>query len=54
MRSDCSSGPLPQVWELMFDTVDGAWDCMRIATGVLSTLKIRPDRMLKGVFLMSM
>jgi hypothetical protein len=32
----------------MYDTVDTVHDCVRIATGVLSTLRIRPDRMLKG------
>jgi hypothetical protein len=33
---------------MMYDTVDTVYDCIRIATGVLSTLKIRPERMLKG------
>lgn len=32
----------------MFDSVDTVYDVIRIATGVLSTIKIRPDRMLKG------
>jgi argininosuccinate lyase len=36
-------------WELMFDTVDTVHDCIRIATGVLSTIKVNPDRMLKGL-----
>jgi argininosuccinate lyase len=31
----------------MYDTVDATHDCVRIATGVLSTLSINPDRMLK-------
>lgn len=33
---------------MMYDTVDTVYDCVRIATGVMSTLKIKPDRMLKG------
>lgn len=33
---------------MMYDTVDTVSDCTRIATGVVSTLKIKPDRMLKG------
>lgn len=33
----------------MFDTVDTAHDCIRIATGVISTLKIFPDKMLAGL-----
>ena len=32
----------------MYDTIDTAYDCIRIATGVMSTLKLRPERMLKG------
>jgi hypothetical protein len=36
-----------QIWELMYDTVDATHDCVRIATGVLSTLSINPDRMMK-------
>ncbi len=36
-------------WELMFDTVDTVHDCIRIATGVLSTLTIRPDMMMRGL-----
>jgi hypothetical protein len=39
--------PPPQIWELMYDTVDATHDCVRIATGVLSTLTINPDRMMK-------
>lgn len=43
-------GCYPQeCWELMFDSVDTTYDVIRIATGVLSTIKIRPDRMLKGL-----
>lgn len=33
---------------MMYDTVDTVYDCIRIATGVLSTLRLRPERMLKG------
>ena len=33
----------------MFDTVDTTYDCVRIATGVLSTLRINPDKMLAGL-----
>lgn len=33
----------------MFDTVDTLYDCIRISTGVLSTLKINPDRMMQGL-----
>ena len=33
----------------MFDTVDTTQDCVRIATGVVSTLKINPERMLAGL-----
>ncbi len=33
---------------MMYDTVDTIYDVLRISTGVLSTLKIRPERMLKG------
>ena len=40
---------LQEIWELMYDTVDTVYDCVRIATGVLSTIKINPDRMLKGL-----
>lgn len=36
-----------ECWELMFDSVDALHDCVRIATGVLSTIKINPDRMMK-------
>lgn len=33
----------------MFDSVDSVHDCIRIATGVLSTIRTRPERMLKGL-----
>jgi hypothetical protein len=36
-----------ECWELMFDSVDALHDCIRIATGVLSTIKINPDKMMK-------
>eukprot|EP00887_Chlorella_sp_A99_P005996 scaffold27.g5996.t1 len=38
-----------ECWELMFDSVDTLHDCTRIATGVLSTLTINPDRMRVGL-----
>ena len=38
-----------EAWELMFDSVDTAFDCIRISTGVISTIKINPDRMLAGL-----
>jgi argininosuccinate lyase len=36
-------------WELMFDAADTLHDCVRIATGVLSTLRIDPTRMAAGL-----
>ncbi|CAK0772145.1 glutamate N-acetyltransferase [Coccomyxa viridis] len=38
-----------EAWQLMFDSVDTANDCIRIATGVLSTIKINPKKMLAGL-----
>lgn len=38
-----------EAWPLMFDSVDALDDCVRIATGVLSTLTIKPEKMLKGL-----
>jgi len=38
---------LQECWSLMFDSVDALWDTVRIASGVLSTLTIKPERMLK-------
>lgn len=38
-----------EAWELMFDSVDTAYDCIRIATGVISTIKIFPDKMMAGL-----
>ena len=35
--------------EALFDTVDTVSDCLQIATGALSTLAIRPDKMLAGL-----
>lgn len=40
---------LQEVWAVMYDTVDTVYDCVRIATGVLSTLRINPERMLAGL-----
>jgi hypothetical protein len=36
-----------ECWDLMFDAVDSLHDSTRIATGVLSTLSIKPDKMMK-------
>ena len=33
----------------MFDTVDTVHDCIRIATGVISTITIFPERMRAGL-----
>lgn len=33
----------------MFDSVDTVNDCIRIATGVLSTIAVNPERMLAGL-----
>lgn len=38
-----------EVWPLMFDSVDTLHDCVCIATGVVSTLTIRPQRMAAGL-----
>ena len=38
-----------EAWQLMFDSVDTVNDCIRIATGVISTLKINPARMRAGL-----
>ncbi|GLI61286.1 hypothetical protein VaNZ11_003637 [Volvox africanus] len=38
-----------ECWELLFDTVDTVHDVVRIATGVLSTIKIRPEKMRSGL-----
>ncbi|KAK9814812.1 hypothetical protein WJX72_011922 [[Myrmecia] bisecta] len=38
-----------EAWEMLFDTVDTAHDCIRIATGVLSTVRISPEKMLAGL-----
>eukprot|EP00955_Chlamydomonas_euryale_P054547 355871-Chlamydomonas_euryale.AAC.4 len=40
---------LQECWPMMYDLVDSVHDTLRIATGVLSTIKIREDRMLKGL-----
>ena len=36
-------------WELMFEAVDTLHDCVRIAHGVLSTLRINPEAMRRGL-----
>ena len=38
-----------EAWPLMFDSVDTVSDCIKIATGVISTLKIDPDKMRAGL-----
>ena len=38
-----------EAWQPMFDSVATTQDCTRIATGVLSTIKINPERMLSGL-----
>ena len=38
-----------EAWQFLFETVDTTLDCIKISTGVLSTLRIKPDRMLKGL-----
>ena len=38
-----------EAWPLMFDSVDTVSDCIKIATGVISTLKINPDKMRAGL-----
>ena len=38
-----------EAWTALFDSVDTVSDCTRIATGVLSTLKINPARMKAGL-----
>ncbi|CAG9460330.1 unnamed protein product [Pedinophyceae sp. YPF-701] len=35
-----------EVWALMYDSIDTTFDVLRIATGVLATLTIKPDKML--------
>ena len=38
-----------EIWELLFNTLDTTNDTVRIATGVLSTVKIFPERMRCGL-----
>lgn len=38
-----------EIWELLFGTLDTTNDTVRIATGVLSTVKIFPERMRSGL-----
>ena len=40
---------LQEAWGLLFSGVDALDACIRIATGVLSTLSVRPDRMAAGL-----
>jgi argininosuccinate lyase len=40
---------LQEGWDIMYDTVDTVYDCVRISTGVLSTLRIDPGRMRAGL-----
>ena len=40
---------LQEAWGLLFGGVDALDACIRIATGVLSTLSLRPDRMAAGL-----
>ena len=40
---------LQEAWELMFDSVDTLSACVRIATGIISTIKINPERMRAGL-----
>ena len=40
---------MQEAWELMFDSVDTLSACVRIATGILSTIKINPERMRSGL-----
>lgn len=38
-----------EAWLMMFDSVDSIRDCIQISTGVISTIKINPDRMRSGL-----
>ena len=40
---------LQEAWEALFDSVDTLNACVRIATGVVSTIKINPARMRSGL-----
>ena len=40
---------LQEAWEALFDSVDTLNACVRIATGVISTIKINPARMRSGL-----
>lgn len=37
-----------ECWEILFDSIDTAFDVLRIATGVLSTLKVRTGPRQRG------
>ena len=38
---------LQEIWGLLFDSIDTAYDVIRISTGVLSTIQVNPDQMKK-------
>lgn len=40
---------LQEGWDIMYETVDTLHDCIRISIGVLSTIKINPDKMKSGL-----
>ena len=40
---------LQEGWDIMYETVDTLKDCIRISSGVLSTIKINPERMKAGL-----
>ena len=40
---------LQEGWDIMYETVDTLQDCIRISIGVLSTIKINPDKMRSGL-----
>ena len=44
-----SAACLQEAWEALFDSVDTLNACVRIATGVISTIKINPARMRSGL-----
>ena len=39
---------LQECWPIMFETVDTMHDCLQISTGILSTLVLKPEKMLQG------
>lgn len=40
---------LQEGWDIMYETVDTLQDCIRISIGVLSTIKINPEKMKAGL-----